>query len=298
MDELLFELPVLANHTNLTKRKMLSFVASVFDPAGWISPVLLLTKQAQADVWSKSKGKWDDVIPAKEVSTFLKRIRKWEGAQIRFPRKALTISMHSEGQSQLHAFGDASKTGLGLTVYIRHHSSAGIDTALLFARSLIVPSALKPKPKKDGSTRLLTIPRLKLQALRLAAKAVKQIEEHIHIPIESVQLWSDSTIVIGWLRHYPEKEIFIRNRLDNIKSYRVRHVESETNPADIASRGATILELHEKKIWFQGPEFLRRNVEHWPVPELDYDPEKIETYLKAEVEGYSITCSTTVCNRV
>ena len=43
-----------------------------------------------------------------------------------------------------------------------------------------------------------------------------------------------------------------------------RHVPSESNPADIASRGVTPEQLLEKDQWFDGPGFLWVCESQWP----------------------------------
>ena len=45
-----------ASDEQVTKRKLLSLIAGVYDPCGWISPALLGAKNAQEDIWAKHPG--------------------------------------------------------------------------------------------------------------------------------------------------------------------------------------------------------------------------------------------------
>ena len=47
----------------LTKRQILSDIAKVFDPLGWLSPVILQLKQLMQEVW-KCKTDWDALLPS------------------------------------------------------------------------------------------------------------------------------------------------------------------------------------------------------------------------------------------
>ena len=59
---------------------------------------------------------------------------------------------------------------------------------------------------------------------------------------------------------------FVANRLTvihkNSEPHQWRHVSSELNPADDASRGLTV---DENKRWLSGPQFLKEEKEFWPL---------------------------------
>ena len=46
----------------ITKRALLSLVASVFDPVGWLSPFVLRGKLLVQRIWAKEL-RWDDDVP-------------------------------------------------------------------------------------------------------------------------------------------------------------------------------------------------------------------------------------------
>lgn len=86
--------------------------------------------------------------------------------------------------------------------------------------------------------------------------------------VDSVKLWSDSQVTLYWLEREPASlSTFAANRVAEIqeRSNHViwRHVPTELNPADVASRGACGDELM-KSLWFKGQSFLTESAENWP----------------------------------
>lgn len=78
---------------------------------------------------------------------------------------------------------------------------------------------------------------------------------------------------------------FVANRVSFIReattSSQWKYVNTSQNPADQASRGLKIQSFIESKSWFQGPSFLRKDVE-WPeqpeqCPYLTEDDVEVKT---------------------
>ena len=59
---------------------------------------------------------------------------------------------------------------------------------------------------------------------------------------------------------------------------------SDSNQADILSRGMRIKELKNSQLWWQGPEFLRGGKEQWPLDKAgEHDKvTKVSTLIKTE----------------
>ena len=92
---------------------------------------------------------------------------------------------------------------------------------------------------------------------------------------------------------------FVANRIEQIWSFSTpsqwRHIEGESNPADIASRGISAAKLIQSELWFNGPGFLWKD-EALPESntslsfELD-DPEvKKSTVLATHAADLDIIC--------
>ena len=72
--------------------------------------------------------------------------------------------------------------------------------------------------------------------------------------------WTDSNVVLGYVNNDAKRfHTFVANRIQRIKSStnpeQWRHVSSENNLADCASRGLTAVQLKESN-WLKGPNFL------------------------------------------
>ena len=114
----------------LTKRGLLSLINLIYDPLGFVAPVLLRedkfsVKLLQSNTSSVSKHapmdpatliSWDDMLPAKmqtEISAWLKHLP--EVNEISIPR--LTIYPQCL-EFQLHIFSDASDIAIGNVFYM------------------------------------------------------------------------------------------------------------------------------------------------------------------------------------
>ncbi|XP_070519420.1 uncharacterized protein [Cardiocondyla obscurior] len=259
----------------LTKRTVLSVIARLYDPMGWISPIVIVGKIQMQALWAH-KYAWDDELPTPINSTMqhyfssLKQI-----ANITVPR----WTHFAQGEEvQLHGFSDASEQAYGAVIYLRLTNKEGrIIVSLLASKTRVAP------------IKQLSIPRLELQAAVLLARlavATRRARALAQVP---VQCWCDSSIVLACLRQHPSKwKQFIANRVSEIQTLlpdtKWRHVPSESNPADLLSRGKPASELINLEIWWKGPTWLKKANNYWPSQLADGS---IETTL----EGKTARCN-------
>jgi hypothetical protein len=233
----------------ITKRNILADIQRLFDPLGWISPALLPAKRIIQKLWLLNVG-WDE-----EVNTEIKEewlhIRKGldEIKNIKLDRW-LNTTPASMNDVAIHGYCDASNSAYGAVAYLRVRIQDGeYKTFLLAAKTRVGP--VKP----------MTVPKLELCGAVLLSRLLKQISEATRIPTNQMFAWTDSTIVLAWLRGDPTRwQTFVRNRvvaIQDIIPNRWYHVRTSENPADIASRGMPLGDLKNCSIWWHGPQWLK-----------------------------------------
>ena len=111
------------------------------------------------------------------------------------------------------------------------------------------------------------------------------------IPIENVHAWSDSSIVIAWLDGSPKRyKTFVGNRISiitqSIPPEAWKHVRTDLNPADCASRGISPLELKNHPMWWDGPSWLACD----PI-QLHSQPTEFELASLSTLELKAVVCN-------
>ena len=206
-DEIHFDfstfLKCLAEKDKLTKRIALGVVSSVYDPLGLVSPVVVELKLAIQDLWKRSLG-WDDVLSEESGKTFQEVFREWRNEKLVIPRQY--VEVQGRYRIELHSFADASQRVCAVACYGRAVVAGEIKTFLIASKT-------KLSSLKSG-----TIPRLELVAALLAARLSKSVEIALGEVVRGSHFWSDSAIVLSWIRsHTANNGQFIQRRLLEIR---------------------------------------------------------------------------------
>ncbi|KAJ8730047.1 hypothetical protein PYW07_017085 [Mythimna separata] len=231
----------------ITKRQVLSDVAKLYDPLGWIAPVVVIAKMLIQKLWKAGLG-WDETI-SEELQTEWLHFRE----NLNFIRNvSIPRWLHCRKTStkELHVFADASQAAYGAAVYIRVIEEERVYVNLISAKTKVAPIEKQ-----------ISIPRLELCGAALAAKLIFEVSQVMNIAKENLHAWTDSTIVLAWLKGGSSRwNTFVSNRVSeilNILDYEQwRHVTTDTNPADCASRGLHAQELVNNLLWWNGPTWL------------------------------------------
>ena len=78
------------------------------------------------------------------------------------------------------------------------------------------------------------------------------------VQIDKIYYWTDSKVCLSWINSEKSFNVFVDNRVKEIK--RLSNCESENNPSDLSTKmGFPLSQLKEKKIWWGGPNFLKKN---------------------------------------
>ncbi|XP_076299895.1 uncharacterized protein LOC143218550 [Lasioglossum baleicum] len=239
-----------------TKRSILSIVSKIFDPLGWASPVIIGAKIMLQELWLLKKD-WDEDTP-------LEFRKKWTAycnilpqlSSVKIPR---WTGLHSDSIAiELHGFADASHCAYAAVVYLRVlHSLSDIQVTLLTAKSKVAP------------LKTISIPRLELNAAVLVTRLLEWTSSSLKLPSSRIYGWTDSTVVLAWLRQHPSTwNTYVANRVSEIQTrlpqVKWQHVRSQENPADCASRGISVSEFATHKLWWSGPDWLSRPSVFWP----------------------------------
>ncbi|XP_045541882.1 uncharacterized protein LOC123723347 [Papilio machaon] len=267
-DHFTFKISVKENGTP-TKRFILSEVSKIFDPLGWLGPIILKMKLLIQQLWIKNIG-WDS--PLDECYTnqwieFQKQIKSVENINV--PR---WMGCMKKTKVELHGFCDASEKAYGAVVYSRVKTINGYIVTLLQAKSKVAP--IKQK---------ITLPRLELNAALLLARLLKKIRDTLRCDQIDLNMWSDSMITLGWIKGNPGKwNKFVGIRVSEIRNLTVpekwNYVKSSENPADIISRGSEPNALQENKLWWEGPLWLKKQNIPMKRVIIDTHEEEIRSY--------------------
>ncbi|XP_043259051.1 uncharacterized protein LOC122401156 [Colletes gigas] len=258
--------------TRVTKRTILSTIAKIFDPLGLLVPVITTAKQLMQQLWQLQLA-WDESLPASihtEWTTYVKELPLLNRTS--FERHVCQRAMHAV---ELHGFCDASERAYGACLYVRSIDELGhIKTKLLCAKSRVAP------------LKVVSLARLELCGAVLLASLVSTIHEINAFNFDSVRLWTDSTVVLSWLRKEPcTLKTFVANRVSEIQQKTDiavwHHVQSGDNPADLISRGQSSAEFLNDSLWRHGPAWLANNVADWPKSRFIITSEVPETRSRA-----------------
>ena len=99
----------------------------------------------------------------------------------------------------------------------------------------------------------------------MVANLLTNVKEALSgFPVADIHGWTDSLVVLRWLRGGGQYKQFVDNRVRKIlakSEIKWRHVPSEDNPADLASRGG---DVQQKELWWNGSEWMG-NPKDWPL---------------------------------
>ncbi|XP_061512596.1 uncharacterized protein LOC133393156 [Anopheles gambiae] len=199
--------PDFDNPEGMTRRKLLSQLAKIFDPLGFFGPVITYAKLILREV-GELQIDWDDSIPT-EIDEKWRNFRT-EMTSLREIRVPRWISWKDVFQLRLQGFADASDQAYGACLYVQGtFTDKESKMQLVCSKSRILPKKRSPKEKA------ITTPRAELLAALLLARMVVKFLNATELKFESVHLWSDSKIVLAWVKKTPELlQTYVSNRND------------------------------------------------------------------------------------
>ena len=247
-----------------TKREALRNTASIFDPLGFLDPVVITAKIFLQTVW-RSGLDWDEVLPRRLQ-------QEWEAwasempslTNLRIPR---CLQPRSGFPLTFHVFCDAPEKAYGAVVYIRQRAKGETNVSMVISKALVV------------SIKTLSTPRLELQAAVVGTRLARCVADELSLVSSQFIFWTDSQKVLKWLcSERCRYHTFVANRIaeihDSTQPTQWRHVAGTENPADDLSRGVDAASLTSDHRWFRGPAFLLEPRTSWPPPWIPMNPDE------------------------
>ena len=190
-----------------TRRGILSAVSAVYDPLGFLSPVVLSGKRILQDI-CRDQIDWDVPLSDELVC----RWRKWcdglpELESLRIPRCFKPEGFGVVKSAELHHFSDASTTGYGQCSYLRLvNNNNEVHCSLVLAKARVTP------------LRQITIPRLELTAATLSVKIAEVLRSELKYDEIEEHFWCDSKVVLGYIANDARRfHVFVANRVQLIR---------------------------------------------------------------------------------
>ncbi|XP_055307242.1 uncharacterized protein LOC129571472, partial [Sitodiplosis mosellana] len=150
----------------ISKRKIASLVAQLYDPSGYINPITVRGRMFIQELW-KAKVGWDDTLDEtlrNKWTEIWKDIKSVEEFKI-----DRWLSTGKEVNIQIHGFSDSSEQAYGANIYVRVETIDGkIKCNLLTSKSRVAP------------VKTVALPRLELTAAELLSR-VASVQENTAI---------------------------------------------------------------------------------------------------------------------
>nr|XP_053623742.1 uncharacterized protein LOC128682840 isoform X1 [Plodia interpunctella] len=247
-----------------SKRDILSFIGSFYDPLGFAGPVVVKAKVIMQRLWHAQVG-WDEEPTGDLLSAWCEFYK----SLLSMTPVATPRYIHLNNAYSVHIIGfadAASSTAYGCCIYLRVTDDSGnVKVSLLCSKSRV-------NPLKQA----LTIPRLELNAALLLAKLAARVYDilKLKLKIDDIILYSDSQIVLAWIQTNVNKlDTYVANRVKVISqltsSYTWSYISSDENPADCLSRGLMPGELSSHPLWWRGSSAINTcdyKSENWSEP--------------------------------
>ena len=184
---------------------------------------------------------------------------------------------------ELHGFADASTLAYAAVVYVRAvYGDGTVSSEIVVAKTKVAP------------LKTVSVPRLELCGAVLLSELLVAVSTALDIPSQNWHGWSDSTAVLGWLKHCPSRhKTYVGNRIASASEYvdpKIwNYVNTNLNPADCATRGLSAEGLKSHPLWWHGPPWLMTN----PIPASAQPPaEELDwEWVEEKVTVHTATAS-------
>lgn len=214
-----FKFDICLQEQPATRRGILSTIASLYDPLGFLAPFILHGKKILQEVCRQGTG-WDDSL-SNELQP---RWECWKRdlsdlKRVNIPRTYAPPGFGKVKEVELHHFSDASTSGYGQCSYLRlKNEREDVHVALAMGKSRVSP------------LKITTIPRLELTAAVVSVNVSKILREELRYTDITEFFWTDSNVVLGYINNEARRfHTFVANRVQRI------HLKYSSTAVEICS---------------------------------------------------------------
>ena len=256
----------------ITKRDLLSWISTIYDPLGYISPFVLKGRYFFQQV-NQLKIEWDEPVPAE----ILKNFNIWkkdvlELKKYRLPRwiSSEEFEVSKKVKTYLSVCCDASRTGYSACAYLHKENENGKTLVrFIMGKSHVVPLATMGKLELDVGNHENSIPRLELMSAKIAAQIRDTIVREMNVVFDEIHMFSDSQTVIRWIKSWKRKfRTYENHKLSQIRALSDQSewhfISTKENPADHGSKGLNGKDDKQWVHWFSGASFFHKPKSEWP----------------------------------
>ena len=270
----------LANQIEPMKRHKVSVVGRIYNPLGYLSPVVVQFKIFFQEL-CESKIDWDQPLTGELLCRWKFLISGIQGAyQLLIPRYFLEGILQRVEAYRLQGFCDASKKAYGAVVYLQIKSTTGNITRFVASKTRVAP------------LRKQTIPRLELLSALLLSGLMVSITNSLEsiLTLSEPTCYTDSKVAFYWILGTRKWKPFVQNRVTKIRKclspIHWKHCAGKDNPADLPSRGIPLPDLSLSQLWSEGPEWLNDDISEVHFEDLAI-PEECIAELRS-TESYNL----------
>jgi len=269
--------------SKLTRRMCASKVGEIFDLSGMITPITA-TMKLDLHTLVVRKLDWDDVIPDNLRQIWISHFQTMEEiSNIRFQRAIVPEDAKSPLEASTLDFGDASKSLVCITIYVRFKRKNGdYSCQLIFARSRLVDD-LMSQPRAELYAALLNT-----HSGEVVRRSISNIHQH------SIK-FSDSQIVLHWIQNENlQLKQWVRNRVVEIRRFSRpstwKYIRSEDMIADIGTRRCTSLEIVKPgTTWTDGYNWMHQDETKFPTHDVTLSQQDSQEVKKEVPKEYDVT---------
>lgn len=154
-----------------TRRGLLSVINSIYDPIGFVQPVIIHGKLLLREMMSvTSKTDWDDPLPEPLYGKWISWMDSLHFLEyLLIPRTYSDISFENAIRKEVLVFSDASKNAVAAVAYLSLYDEKRSTTSFLMGKAKLAP------------THGHTIPRFELCGAVLATEIAESIRDQLKI---------------------------------------------------------------------------------------------------------------------